>query len=118
MSDTLYNPLKLAETTDSSLPPNGFQKLQAKPDGNLYVVDSQGNQKNLTQSGGSLLIDEVTTDLLNPVQGQIWVLKTVENASGSLQAMLGGFPLTLQNEQSRFELTVNTSDGLRRILIK
>lgn len=47
MSDTFYKPPLLAETTDTSTPPAGFQKIQAKPDGFIYVKNSSGTETKL-----------------------------------------------------------------------
>jgi hypothetical protein len=40
MADTFFSPPLFAETTDTSSPPSGFQKIQAKPDGRLYGKNS------------------------------------------------------------------------------
>lgn len=76
MSDTLYTPLKLAETTDSSLPPNGFQKLQAKPDGNLYVVNSSGTEYKISgasssSSSSNYVPTLMTSDFVIPLNTQV-----------------------------------------------
>ena len=42
MADTFFSPPLFAETTDTSSPPSGFQKIQAKPDGKMYVKNSVG----------------------------------------------------------------------------
>jgi hypothetical protein len=66
MSDTVYNPIKIAETTDTSTPPAGFQKLQAKPDGFLYVKNSAGVETRLgSGAGGETTVLKIDGGLAN-----------------------------------------------------
>ncbi len=62
-------------------------------------------------------IPEVDTDPETPAAGEAWVLRTLVNPAGTLQGFAGGFPLVIAEDQNRFDLSISTTDGTRRVQI-
>lgn len=60
---------------------------------------------------------EVAVDPAAPVVGDAWVLRSVTNPAGTLQGFAGGFPLVLAADQNRFDLSIATSEGTKRVQI-
>lgn len=60
---------------------------------------------------------EVATDPAAPVVGDAWVLRSLVNPAGTLQGFAGGFPLVLAADQNRFDLSIATSEGTKRVQI-
>lgn len=62
------------------------------------------------------LLEEYTTDPVAPQQGEQWILKTTTNTD-VLSALVGGFPVVTPTPISTFDLSINTSDGIKRVAI-
>ena len=64
---------------------------------------------NIPGSGGTL--PEYGSDPSPLNSGDVWVLRTVENAAGTLQAFVGGFPIETAQDEDTFKLSYFTSLG-------
>lgn len=62
-------------------------------------------------------IPEVAADPATPGPGEAWVLRTLLNPAGTLQGFAGGFPLVLAADQNRFDLSIATTEGTKRVQI-
>lgn len=93
MADTFYQPIDIAETADNTLPPVGFQRLQARPDGQVYIKNSQGVETplgNTASSGGfvpTLLGADETFEL--PENTQALFFKRIKLEDGARLKIFG-----------------------------
>lgn len=63
-------------------------------------------------------VPEYTQDPAEPGEGMAWVLRTLENPAGTLQAIIGGFLAVTATDDNKFEFSINTSEGPKRVLIQ
>lgn len=68
-------------------------------------------------SGGTSTLTITPTDPIAPALGQTWLLETVDNQAGTLQALIGGFPLVTENTDYSYRFSVNTQEGIKRVLM-
>lgn len=61
---------------------------------------------------------ELAADPAQPQAGDAWILRTLENPAGTLQAIPGGFLMITATDQNRFDLSIKTSDGVKRVQMK
>lgn len=66
-------------------------------------------------AGLSFSIPELLADPTVAQVGQQWVKRTVLAAAGSLQGFFGAYPVQHLADVNRFDLSVQTSDGVRRV---
>lgn len=86
-----------------------------------FVTDAAGNLDFVvipkrSAGGGSSALIEYTTDPVAPQQGEQWILKTTTTVD-VLSALAGGFPVVTPTPISTFDLSINTSDGIKRVAI-
>lgn len=62
------------------------------------------------------LLAEYTADPVMPQQGEQWILKTTTNTD-VLSALVGGFPVVMPTSISTFDLSINTTGGIKRVAI-
>lgn len=62
------------------------------------------------------LLAEYTADPVMPQQGEQWILKTTTIVD-VLSAFVGGFPVFTPTPISTFDLSINTSGGIKRVAI-
>lgn len=62
-------------------------------------------------------IPEVAADPATPGPGEAWVLRTLLNPAGTLQGFAGGFPLVTAIVTNRFDLSIATTEGTKRVQI-
>jgi hypothetical protein len=58
---------------------------------------------------------EYTTDPPSPILGSQWLYRVELAPPGALQAMAGGFPITKPGATSRFYLSAQTTEGVKRV---
>jgi hypothetical protein len=69
--------------------------------------------KGAAANGGNL--PEVTADPASTVVGQQWIQRRVIHPAGTLSALVGGFPVVLLTDQNAFALSIQTSEGVKRL---
>lgn len=87
----------------------------------VFVTDAAGNLDFVvipkrSAGGGSSALSEYTTDPVAPQQGEQWILKTTTIVN-VLSALVGGFPVFTATPISTFDLSINTSGGIKRVAI-
>ncbi len=82
------------------------QKVLALVDGELAEVE--------VATG----LAELGTDPDSPAPGSAWVLRTLENPAGTLQALVGGLPVVTTEDDNKYEFSYRTQQGhtLRTLL--
>lgn len=66
--------------------------------------------------GGAVSIPELAIDPVAPANGAAWVLRTLNNEANTLQALIGGFPLTTQSPDYKYQLSFKSIDeGIKRV---
>lgn len=66
--------------------------------------------------GGSATIPELNDDPATPANGATWVLRTLNNDANTLQAFVGGFPMTTQVADYKYQLSFKSIDeGIKRV---
>lgn len=63
------------------------------------------------------VLPELASDPPTAPQGSAYILRTVENPAGTLQAFVGGMPVVTAADDNKYELSITTSDGIRRLLL-
>ncbi|MBA4285473.1 MAG: hypothetical protein C0434_08080 [Xanthomonadaceae bacterium] len=81
------------------------------------TVVQQSSPTSTPPTTGTANIPEVTADPTAPTAGDAWVLRSVVHPAGTLQGFAGGFPLALAADQNRFDLSISTSEGTKRVQI-
>lgn len=66
---------------------------------------------NLDNTGAGGKLRELATDPVAPTPGQTWVLRTLENPAGTLQAFIGGFPAVTETDDNKYELSFRAAEG-------
>lgn len=69
--------------------------------------------KGSASGGGNL--PEVATDPVTPAIGQQWIQRRVIHPAGTLSAFVGGYPVVLLTDQNAFSLSIQTSEGVKRL---
>ena len=69
--------------------------------------------KGATAGGGNL--PELTNDPASPAVGQSWIRRRVIHPAGTLSAFVGGYPVVLLADQNAFALSIQTSEGVKRL---
>lgn len=64
-----------------------------------------------TGTGSVSSVPEYSSDPISPTAGQAWVLRTLENPVGTLQAFVGGFMVQTATDDNKFEFSFRTSTG-------
>lgn len=68
--------------------------------------------KGAAAGGGNL--PELTDDPALPAVGQSWIRRVIHPA-GTLSAFVGGYPVVLLTDQNAFSLSIQTSEGVKRL---
>ena len=61
------------------------------------------------------VLQEYASDPVSPAQGTAWILRTVLNPQGTFSGFFGGFVNTTTIDDNQFQLSVNTTYGIKRI---
>jgi len=66
--------------------------------------------------GSASRLKEVPTDPADPADGDTWVLRSLNNAAGTLQAFVGGFPLVTEVDDFKYQFSLKTiNEGIKRV---
>lgn len=82
----------------------------------LTYLNTEFTKSGGSSSGGAL--PEYTTDPASPTVGQSWLLREVVNPAGTVEGFVAGLPVLTLTDQSRFDLSVKTTEGIRRLELK
>lgn len=82
----------------------------------LTYLNTEFTKSGGSSSGGTL--PEYTTDPASPTAGQSWLLRQVINPAGTVEGFVAGLPVLTLTDQSRFDLSIQTTEGVRRLELK
>lgn len=59
---------------------------------------------------------EVGSDPALPIDGAAWILRTLNNDAGTLQGIIGGFPVTTEVADYKYQLSFKSvNEGIKRV---
>ena len=68
------------------------------------------------KGGGGGSLQELGDDPIDPANGDTWVLRSLNNAAGTLQAVVGGFPLVTEVDDFKYQFSFKTiNEGIKRV---
>lgn len=64
----------------------------------------------------TVFFPEVGIDPSLPIDGAAWILRTLNNDAGTLQAFIGGFPATTEVADYKYQLSFKSvNEGIKRV---
>jgi hypothetical protein len=82
----------------------------------LAPVATSGSYNDLTDKpSGAVVITEVVVDPSSPNLGDAWLFKTLNVAEGEFTGMFGAMPFTQETDSYSFQLSIQTSEGVKRL---